>query len=313
MAEPAARRLAAGTLVFANPGRLDDRLAFDGETADLDGLMASRYEVSQGGRFTVDSPPPGTWHLLWVQVGQVTLETTAGSVVGQAGAETPVLIDGSQITGGELGPGSRIECLSFRVRGLHERLARSLDQPVGTPIVLQPLTHADPAGFRLLLELGRAIRAGVAAEGHSPGLQAVLVDLRSTTYSLLLHTLPHNHSARLAGASRTQVSPGHVRRAIDFMRANVASDMSLQAIATGAGASVRTLQLSFKRFCGCTPTQYLRDLRLRGVRADLLDANNDASVAEVAARWGFVHQGTFAARYREAFGELPSQTRARKS
>jgi AraC-like DNA-binding protein len=50
-------------------------------------------------------------------------------------------------------------------------------------------------------------------------------------------------------------------------------------------------------------------VRLEKVREDLARAEPGTdSVTEVATRWGFLHLGRFAAAYRSAFGEHPSQT-----
>lgn len=52
---------------------------------------------------------------------------------------------------------------------------------------------------------------------------------------------------------------------------------------------------------------YLRIARLSAARRDLLDADPSvATVARVAARWGFRHPGRFAAQYRDAFHATPS-------
>jgi transcriptional regulator GlxA family with amidase domain len=55
--------------------------------------------------------------------------------------------------------------------------------------------------------------------------------------------------------------------------------------------------------------RYLRQVRLARVHADLLDASPEqTTVAEVAARWGFVHHGHFAAAYRDRYGHPPVVT-----
>ena len=50
--------------------------------------------------------------------------------------------------------------------------------------------------------------------------------------------------------------------------------------------------------------------RLAAAHQDLLDADpaGGASVAEIAHRWGFAHLARFAERYRQAYGEKPSET-----
>ena len=110
----------------------------------------------------------------------------------------------------------------------------------------------------------------------------------------------------------THLAPGHMKRAIDYMQAHLAKPMSLADIAAAAGTSARTLQDSFQRFRQTTPMAFLRDLRMEAVRQDLLDPANQAPIAEIALRWGFVHMGMFAARYRQRYGERPSDTRLRR-
>jgi len=58
-----------------------------------------------------------------------------------------------------------------------------------------------------------------------------------------------------------------------------------------------------------SPTQYLRHVRLRHVHRDLLTADpSTTKVGEVAARWGFLHQGCLAAEYRQRYGLAPAET-----
>jgi AraC-like DNA-binding protein len=54
--------------------------------------------------------------------------------------------------------------------------------------------------------------------------------------------------------------------------------------------------------------EFLRGVRMRRVRTELLAANTSTRVSEVAARWGFSHAGRFAIQYAKTFGESPSQT-----
>ena len=65
---------------------------------------------------------------------------------------------------------------------------------------------------------------------------------------------------------------------------------------------------AFQRFRGTTVQAFLREERLRGVRADLLAAAPDASVKVIAAWWGYSSLGVFAAAYKGSFDESPSQT-----
>ena len=72
--------------------------------------------------------------------------------------------------------------------------------------------------------------------------------------------------------------------------------------------SLRSLYTGFKAFCGVTPMQYLKELRLDRAHAELQGASHGAQVSGVALRWGFGHLGRFSADYHARFGENPSET-----
>ena len=79
-----------------------------------------------------------------------------------------------------------------------------------------------------------------------------------------------------------------------------------------AGAcSQRTLERSFRERFGITPKQYLNRVRLAGVHRALADPEEERSIGDLAAHWGFWHLSQFAASYRSMYGELPSQTAQR--
>lgn len=74
--------------------------------------------------------------------------------------------------------------------------------------------------------------------------------------------------------------------------------------------SRRTVQNSFRAVTQTTPVNYIRCIRLNGVRRELLGTlPGELSIGDAASRWGFFHLSHFAADYQALFGELPSQTR----
>ena len=81
-------------------------------------------------------------------------------------------------------------------------------------------------------------------------------------------------------------------------------------IARESGVTPRALQLAFRKYFHVTPSEYLRGLRLDRARQELWagDRDDGTTVTEVAMRWGFFHQGRFAAAYRLRFGEAPHET-----
>ncbi|BBH33354.1 ethanolamine operon regulatory protein [Pseudomonas sp. St290] len=73
--------------------------------------------------------------------------------------------------------------------------------------------------------------------------------------------------------------------------------------------SRRTVQNSFRSVAETTPINYLRSVRLNGVRRTLMSTQAaHLSIGDAAAQWGFYHLSHFAAEYQELFAELPSHT-----
>jgi AraC-like DNA-binding protein len=137
------------------------------------------------------------------------------------------------------------------------------------------------------------------------GPHAELIERRWQEAALLELFLawPHTWSRHLGSEAPFR---GAVERAVDYMQANAGADVTLAEVAQAAGVGVRALTSGFEKKLGTSPMRYLQQCRLERARADLLDAQ--ASVTEVAYRWGFGNLGDFAARYRERFGEKPSKT-----
>jgi AraC-like DNA-binding protein len=124
--------------------------------------------------------------------------------------------------------------------------------------------------------------------------------------SLVLSGHAHNYSDEL-NAPRKAVAPRIVREARELMRLRGA-DISVGGVAAQLKVSMRGLEAGFRDALRCTPSQYLRMIRLDAARAQLLSPSNCTTITEVAFNQGFFHQGRFSAYYRQAFGETPSQT-----
>jgi len=99
-----------------------------------------------------------------------------------------------------------------------------------------------------------------------------------------------------------------VDKAIEYMRANIASLPVLSDICRTVRVSPRTLRYSFEEILGVSPAHYLLSLRLRHVRDELLGGRGANGIHRVAQSYGFCHMGRFALFYQQAFGELPSDT-----
>lgn len=119
----------------------------------------------------------------------------------------------------------------------------------------------------------------------------------------LLLALPPSNARRL---DRSAAPRSAVDRAIDLIHEDPAASVTLGDLARTAGIGVRALTRGFERRLGIPPMRYLQQRRLEQARSDLLDGNG--SVTDVACRWGFGNLGDFSLKYRERFGERPSET-----
>ena len=68
------------------------------------------------------------------------------------------------------------------------------------------------------------------------------------------------------------------------------------------------MQQGFHECVGMTPMEYLADVRLELVHADLIGNDSSETVSDIAIRWGITHTGRFAAAYRRKYGLTPSET-----
>jgi AraC family ethanolamine operon transcriptional activator len=112
------------------------------------------------------------------------------------------------------------------------------------------------------------------------------------------------------GGYQAQYAP--FRRAVDFMRAQLHRDIYLDELARAARISDRGLRYAFTDLLGVSPTRYLALLRLHEASRRLSAAGaNRTSVKSVAMSCGWWDLSRFAANYRRAFGEHPSDTLSR--
>jgi len=101
-----------------------------------------------------------------------------------------------------------------------------------------------------------------------------------------------------------------VRKALDYIEANLRTKLTIAEVAAAANFSVRSMQASFRRELGKTPITWIMERRLAGVHDELTSsAEMYGGVADIARRWGFTHMGDFSKRYRERYGETPLKSR----
>ena len=103
-------------------------------------------------------------------------------------------------------------------------------------------------------------------------------------------------------------APAAIRRARDHIRAHAEEAIDFARVSAAFGLSMRAMQENFRRYYGQSPRDYLLALRLANARRRLTADHESASVTVAAFDCGFRDLGYFAAKYREKYSELPSET-----
>jgi transcriptional regulator GlxA family with amidase domain len=138
----------------------------------------------------------------------------------------------------------------------------------------------------------------------------LLIDCAAQTLAAAtLAAFPNTALTEPTIEDRHDASSTTLRRAMAYIDTHAADEICLSDIADSAHVSVRAVQLAFRRHLDTTPMAYLRRVRLDHAHRALVAADpRHATVASVAARWGFANHSRFTAVYRETYGVLPRTT-----
>jgi AraC-like DNA-binding protein len=207
------------------------------------------------------------------------------------------------------GIGARLN-VAVTAPALTRQLACLLGEAPAVPLELAPVMDLT-AGYGR--SLAQQIRLAVMDFQRAGWMRwdAITVSLfEQFIVTRLLLSHPNNYTERLRARERG-VSPRDLRRALEYIEANLGAPITVLDIAEASGVAGRTLFHHFRQFLGTSPMGYLREARFAKVRGALQHAEPGQSVARVAAQWGFSHLGRFAIEYRKRFGESPSSTMQR--
>jgi AraC-like DNA-binding protein len=168
----------------------------------------------------------------------------------------------------------------------------------------QQLQHA-PAISQRLRRLASLILEDTPGEGSA---QSIYAHYEQALIATVLFEHPNSYTALICAARGGAVAR-YVRRAEEFIRTNPSLDITIESLAREQGVSIRTLQLAFKRFRGCSPMQAVKSIRLELANKELVSSPPDErTVTEIAFKYGFNHLSGFARDYHARFGELPSES-----
>ena len=189
-------------------------------------------------------------------------------------------------------------------------IATIFETPLTGALELLPAIDLSTQTGRLIGGFVQTFVIGMRDNGPLLQSPIAMLHLTEALADLVVRSIPHRFSL-LLDRKPFMIAPRHIRRAVDFMHANIGQPITMYMVAEAAGVSIRALENGFHTFKQTTPAAYLRTIRLQAARQDLLDHLNHQSVKEICQKWGFFHFGRFSAIYRTAYGENPSDTRNR--
>lgn len=160
----------------------------------------------------------------------------------------------------------------------------------GTPSFAEPIVRDADLRRRIL-----ALHHRLETRTDLLAIQTLAIDAAVTIVS--------RHSLR-RDVREQQRAPAAVRRAIDYLEAHAARNVSLNELSAAAGLSAFHLARLFATHTGFPPHAYLTRIRLRRARALLAGG---ARPAQVAADVGFTDQAHLTHKFRQAFGLTPGQ------
>ncbi|MEY9951316.1 AraC family transcriptional regulator [Leifsonia sp. EB34] len=255
----------------------------------------------------IDTAEAENYHIDIPTTGRATMQAALMSPVHATSQTAGVFMPGRPVT---LDFSSRFSLLSVMVPRdvarleLEDLLGRPADRPLEFASDLDMRGAGGHTIMHALRLIDRAAAQKSAALAHPLAAQRL--------EQMLLHSLlfgqPHNYSAALA-APAPDAGARPVSKAAELLRADPGRPWTVAEVAAAVSTSVRSLQDAFRTSLDTTPMAYLRGIRLEKVHDELSAAEpGTVTVTEVAARWGFLHLGRFAAAYSRAYGERPSAT-----
>jgi AraC-like DNA-binding protein len=111
----------------------------------------------------------------------------------------------------------------------------------------------------------------------------------------------------LRAASMQRLRPRAVRRAIEYIHANLADSVRLEDIAGAVGLSVFHFSRTFRDTTGLAPHRYLTGARIERVKALLLESG--LSLAAIAEEAGFSDQSHMSKVFKRLAGTTPKHFR----
>ena len=172
--------------------------------------------------------------------------------------------------------------------------------PSGPIELFDPHFMADPVVFQLA-----SLLAGVDDDGGPAG--PTFVDGLSIALASRLFALHSIRGGSLVSNKSAPLPKWRLKRAVDYIEANVTRPIYLAEISNAAGLTRMHFAAEFRAATGCSPSNYI--LRRKVAHSRQLLLNPRLSIADVAAMMGFSTQAHFTVVFKRFVGKTPVRWR----
>lgn len=270
---------------------------------ELGSVKIAYSELGSPTEFVVDE---FDCYMVSMQLSGQMQVTAAGSEIVSCPSQAAVFYPQTSGTGSWSGTPQVL--VNIRHEALELELERQLNRPVESPV-----------RFELGMDLHTSLAQSWLATLHQIQVESGRPDgclahpmlakqLEQALIAQLLYAQVHSYSEDLLRPQEVAL-PKVVQAAIDIIENSPDTIFTASDLAAAVFVSARTLQDGFRRHVGMAPMNYIRQVRLARVHADLQAAHRDTeTVTQIAGRWGYTHLGRFAADYQRKYGVLPSVT-----
>jgi AraC-like DNA-binding protein len=132
-------------------------------------------------------------------------------------------------------------------------------------------------------------------------------DILSCYTNMLFFIIARN----ISNCETVEGKNAHIEKAIDYMKNNFSSSVSLSDIASKCNISPEHFSRTFKQETGSTFSEYLNLLRLKKAHS-LLRRSEKASVAKIASLCGFNDSNYFSLKFKQMYGISPKKLQMSK-
>lgn len=173
------------------------------------------------------------------------------------------------------------------------------------PVELLSMSPVTPEANRHLVDTLSHLRIGVGSNPYALNQPLVTGPLARYVAACVLAAFPNTATTD----DHHDTNQAQLERAIAYIDDHADTDISQSDIAAAVRVAPSAVHAMFTTHLGCTPMDYLRQVRLHHAHRELVRSDPTATtVAEVAARWGFGIVEAFEVFYRRRYGVDPVHT-----